>query len=208
MGASQILDAILSEAQSDAEAVLADAENTAKATLAAAKADAEQRAQALLADAQTSADTAAERDMLSAELEARKTSLQGRRALLDDVFQKAADSLCALGKKDYIALVTRLVADAAETGCEQLQVSAAEHDRYVRPYDAGKTMLQILNSALKDTGLPGRLTLHDTPGSFSGGVKLIGELADIDCSFASLVESYRDAREADVSRMLFGGKES
>lgn len=207
MGSAQILDAILNEARRDAEAIIADAKSTAQDTLRAAKADAQAHADLLLDDTEKAAVITAERDMLAAELEARKASLQSRRAILDSVFDEAVDRLCALGKKDYIALVTRLVVQSAESGAEQLQVPKTEADRYIKPYDGGKTMLQLLNEKLTAAGKNGALSLYAEPGDFKGGVKLIGKQADIDCSFESLVRAYRDAHEGDVSRLLFGQKE-
>lgn len=204
MGASQILDAIISEARRDAEAMIADAEQTADNAVKTAKQEADLRADALVNEARRDAESAAARDMLTAQLEARKASLKSRRTLLDDTFSKAVDQLCAIGKKDYIDLITRLVVDAAETGGEQLQVPSSDRDRYTGAYKDGRTMLQVLNAALEKAGKPGKLTLADEDGAFCGGVRLIGAEADIDCSFQSLVDGYRDANEAGVSHLLFG----
>lgn len=208
MGASQILDAILSEARQDADAAIADAKSTAQSAINADIEAANAQAQELIAQAEEDARMAAERDMLAANLEARKASLGTRRKVLDGVFEQAVDALCALDKDAYIDLITRLVLQSAETGSEQVQVPSEDMDRYTKPYVKSKTMLQILNEALAAEGRTGKLMLSPTPGNFRGGIRLIGEFTDIDCSFSALVAAYRDDHEADISNMIFGAKEN
>ena len=63
-----------------------------------------------------------------------------------------------------------------------------------------------MNDALKKAGKPAKLTLSDENSGFKGGFRLVGELADVDCSFESLVAAWRDENETEASIRLFGSE--
>ncbi len=207
MGAQQILDTILLDAELDAQRAVDEAKAVAddvRRTLLDA-------AQATVADIEAKAAAEAaeleQRQLLTAGIEARKLSLAKKRALLDDVFAQAKDALRALDGEKYRALVTKLVVDGAQTGRETLVVPTGELNRYTKPYLGGKTMLELLNEALTAAGKTGGLTLGDAAGDFAGGVRLVGEKSDVDCSFGTLVDAFRDGQEAAVFSLLFKTEE-
>ncbi len=203
MGAKQILDAILADANADVDSMLADAEAGALQTKQKALADAQAEVDAIAARTNAEADETEKRRLLTAGIEARKNTLAAKRALLDEAFAAAVENLCALAPEAYAALVTGLVAAGAETGSEKLCVPAAHRERFEKPYLGGKTMLALCNEALEKAGKPGKLTLGADAARFTGGALLAGEETDVDCSFEALVASYRDAHEAEVYSLLF-----
>ena len=203
MGAQQILDAISREAVAECDGIIRTAEQTVAQARDAALAQAQKKADAISKKADDDAVEAEKRRMLTAGIEARKNSLAARRELLERAFDKAHAELCSLEGAEYVSLITALVTDAAASGDEKLSVPANVAERYTKPYNGKKTMLETLNEALVKAGKKGNLTLCSEPGSFEGGVKLIGKITDIDCSFASLISSYRDTNETEVSRLLF-----
>ncbi len=203
MGAQQILDAISREAVSECDGIIAAAKKTVDEARENALDAAGKKVAEIEKKAKLDAEEAIKRRMLTAGIEARKNSLAARRELLETAFDKAHASLCALPDADYAALVCSLVVEAAQTGDEKLCVPASSLERFTKPFDGKKTLLQAINDALVKAGKKGKITLCDTPGSFDGGVRLIGEITDIDCSFASLISAYRDTNETEVSRLLF-----
>lgn len=203
MGAKQILDAILADANAEAKSVLADAQESVLQTKQKALAAARAEVDAIAAKTDAEAAETEKRRLLTAGIEARKNTLASKRALLDEAFTAAVASLSALEPAPYAALVTGLVAAGAETGREQLKVPAAHRDRFEKPYLGGKTLLALCNEALKKAGKPGELTLCAEPARFTGGALLVGADTDVDCSFEALVASYRDAHEAEVYSLLF-----
>lgn len=206
MAETKIIDAIIGDAKAEAEEILSSAGEEAKKTVECAKEAAQQRASKIADAAKAEGEEIVRRAMLVAKLEARKNSLASRRELLEKAFENAFSSLCRLENDDYINLITKLVCGASETGSETLLVPSDVYDRYAKPYKGGKTMLEILNDALKKAGKKGELSLAESQ-SRDGGVRLVGVDADIDCSFKALVASLRDEKETEISKLLFGSEE-
>lgn len=206
MGAQQILDAIMDEARRDCEQIAADAREAVSTKRTSVLAEAQSRADAITAAGQKNAAEAERRRMLTAGIEARKNSLSARRALLERAFSLALDKLTALEGNDYVKFVSALAANAAQTGTESVLVPASARERFEKPYAGGKTALEAMNDALKKAGKPAKLTLSAENGGFKGGFRLVGELADVDCSFESLVAAWRDENETEASKRLFGSE--
>ncbi len=207
MGAQQILDTIRLDAQADAQRMLNAAQAEAEKAKADALAAAGSEAAGIEAKAAAEAAETEKRRLLTAGIEARKSALAKKRALIDEVFAQAKQALCSLSGEEYRALVCGLVTQGAQTGCEQVVVPADVAERYTRPFLGGKTMLELLNEALVQAGKTGSLTLSDRTGNFAGGVQLIGEESDVDCSFGALVDAFRDENEAKVYALLFQTEE-
>jgi V/A-type H+/Na+-transporting ATPase subunit E len=206
LGEQRIIDAIIGDAKKEAAGIIEAANEQAKDALASAANAAQARACAIAKTATADGEELVRRAMLGASLEARKNSLASRRELLEKAFENAFSSLCRLENDDYINLITKLVCGASETGSETLLVPSDVYDRYAKPYKGGKTMLEILNDALKKAGKKGELSLAESQ-SRDGGVRLVGVDADLDCSFKALVASLRDEKETEISKLLFGSEE-
>jgi len=211
MSADRIVNKILDDAKAAAAAAIAEAEAAAAERGERAKADAAARAAEILSGAEAEAAEYERRKMLNASLESRKNSLASRRKLLDEAFSLALRKLEELDDEEYAELVEKLVVDASQTGRELLVVPQAHLPRYQKPYLAAKgllkrSMLGILNDALKQSGKEGGLTLGEGSAAFSLGVILKGENVDLDCSFESLVAAFREEREAEVAALLFGSE--
>ena len=203
MSSQKILDAIMDEAKRDAAGIVASAVEMAQQSQSAALEAAGERAKKLEADAVRECDEIASRAKQNAVLAARKNTLAARRSVLDRAFAAAGERLAALPDGEYASLVENIVSQNAETGRESVLVPKAHRSRYVKPFIGGKNMIEILNEAAAKRGLKADFKLTDEDGDFSGGLKLIGEKADIDCSFESLLDEWRQNNEAGVYGMLF-----
>ena len=158
----------------------------------------------IAADTERECADIAARARQNANLAARKNTLAAKRELLNTAFDKALDQLCSLSGDEYARLVGELVCASAETGREAVLVPAAHRVRFEKPFVGGKTMIEILNAAYKEKrGTAGNFSIAGGGADFSGGVKLIGERADYDCSFDTLVAEWRESNEARVYEMLF-----
>lgn len=203
MGAEAIIDKIRKNAAEEAAAIRKQgeerAEAAAKQILDAASAEEE----ALLRNAKSAAADIERRERLMTGLETRKNTLASRRALVDTAFEKALDELAALPESRWEALIRRIVLEAAETGHEVLSVPEADLVRYQQPFAGGKPMLDRLNEALKEKGLPGGLTLSEAPAKIKGGVLLSGEKYDVNGSFEMLLSLIREDCEREVYHLLY-----
>jgi V/A-type H+/Na+-transporting ATPase subunit E len=150
------------------------------------------------AQAAEDADEAARRQVLIAELEARKNSLDSKRRVIEEAFSRAEKELTKLPLDKWEKLIMATVLAASESGNEQLCVPTADIEKYKNG------MLTKLNVALVAAGKKGELTLASEPAKFTGGVMLIGKHSDFDGSFATILRDVRMKSEREVATMLFG----
>ncbi len=197
MGAQQILDTILNDAHGEAAEIVASAQRAAAAAKAQALGTAKKSTSALELYTERESEEIIGRRLRAAAIDARKNTLAGRRAVLDEAFDAALAKLCALPEKEYAALICRLAAAASESGSEQVLPAAGQSERYKN------SLLRQMNAALKAAGKPDKLTLAAGEGQFRGGFMLCGERCDTDCSFESIIDTVRRERESDVFALLF-----
>ena len=202
MSVDQILHKIIADANTEAEALLQNAQSEAASRIGAIQEAAKRQMKELEEKTEVTAAEITQRRMLAAGLDARKNTLSRRRTLLDETFSKALDAYCSLPDAQYKALVVKLIANASETGCEKVFVPAQDEKHYT----GSDSFLVAANAALQKAGKPGELSFGGTSPKLRGGALLSGEIADIDCSFESLVAQFRESGEMDVAKILFEGE--
>ena len=139
----------------------------------------------------------ARRQLLIAELEARKNTLDRKRKVIEEVFAQAENELANLPQDKWEKLIVATVLNASETGTEKLCVPAAD----VEKYKGG--LLEKLNLELVKNGKKGELTLAEETAKFAGGVLLIGKNSDFDGSFETILREVRRKSEREVASLLF-----
>lgn len=199
MSADKIIEKIIADATADAGRIAKTARADAALRQRAAESDAVSRVAEIGKRAEADDAEIERRRMLTAGLDARKNTLARRRRLMDRVFDAALERFYGLSEADYTALVTKLIVAASETGDERVVVPVKDEKRY----RGEKSMLAALNAALKSAGKPAKLTFGGTTSAIGGGVLLLGDIADVDCSFESLIAQFREDREMEVAGILF-----
>ena len=198
MAANKIILKIRDEASQEVAVMLAAAKKKAIISDAKIKNTAQAKVEEINTQAAADADEAARRQVLIAELKARKNSLDSKRKVIEEAFSEAEKELAKLPLDKWEKLITTIVLAASESGNEKLCVPAAD----VEKYNGG--MLAKLNAALLEAGKKGELTLASEPAKFTGGVMLIGKHSDFDGSFATILRDVRMKSEREVATMLFG----
>ena len=198
MAANKIILKIRDEASQEVAVMLAAAKKKAIISDAKIKNTAQAKVEEINTQAAADADEAARRQVLIAELEARKNSLDSKRKVIEEAFSEAEKELAKLPLDKWEKLIITIVLAASESGNEKLCVPAAD----VEKYNGG--MLAKLNAALLEAGKKGELTLASEPAKFTGGVMLIGKHSDFDGSFATILRDVRMKSEREVATMLFG----
>jgi len=162
MQAEQVIEKILSDAKAEADAIIKEAE--AKAAAEKAKADARladyrQQAEAL---AQQAAEDEKSHILAAARMEAAKEYLAEKTRIMDAVFKRAEQRLAELPENEYRELMGRLMAEAVETGDEEVLVGQSESR-------IDQNFINEVNGKLPE-GKQGNLKLaserHDLPGGF------------------------------------------
>ena len=195
MAANKIILKIEEEGIREAAEIVDAAKKKAAASTEKITAAAKVKIEEINAQAAADADEAARRQILIAELEARKNSLDSKRKVLEAAFAKAEETIAAMPEDKWEQLITSIVVKSAETGTEKLCVPAAEGGFLAR-----------LNEALVKAGKQGGLTLSDDAAKFAGGVLLQGKTSDFDGSFATILRDVRTRIEKEVADMLFAAE--
>lgn len=193
-GTEKLVERIISAAKEEAAAAKAAAEESCLAIKAAG----EKRGAALAAeDAQkrtAAAQSILERSRTNAELEARKSALLMRRALIQDAFDQAYAALCALSDKERADICRSMLlreADGGET------IHASKNDI--------KQIALLLPTIEADMLKAGKkpLLLSPNAADIDCGFILSGDGYEKDCSFAALLRDTRANEETRVASILF-----
>lgn len=188
MGKQEIIDRILSDAESEAQAIIAEAQRSADETISAANAKiaaerAETEAEIALISERVASGRAA-----AARLDSAKILLAEKRRVIDEIYSRALERLLSLGEKDYLKIVEKMIAENAEEG--DLIVLSADF-KYA---DGVKNLPVVAKLGLKIS--PERAPIR-------GGVRLCGKLSDKDLSFAALLGADLDEHQAELAARLF-----
>lgn len=194
-GIEKITGQIGADVQKEIDALMADAKAKAEDTAQRYEAQAKREAEALLERGEKRAAEHEDRLVSTARLEAKKQVLAAKQALVEQAFDQALEQLLALPEQEYIDLLARLAVSAVTTGREQVALSQKDRARY------GK---QIVTQANDKLGEKGRLTLAGESRPIRGGLILVGDRVEVNCSFETLIRLQKESMTAQVAQMLFG----
>ncbi len=132
-------------------------------------------------------DTVA-RALTNAELEARKSLLEKKRALMDRAFAEAYKRICTLPEDKRRALLLKLLLKECSGG-ETVHPAPRED------------MADVVAEAAEK--LPGGLIMGEQDETVRNGFTVEGEGFYKDCSFTSVLEAERESCEPEVASLLF-----
>lgn len=194
-GIEKITGQIGADVQKEIDALMADAKAKAEDTAQRYEAQAKREAEALLERGEKRAAEHEDRLVSTARLEAKKQVLAAKQDLVEQAFDQALEQLLALPEQEYIDLLARLAVSAVTTGREQVALSQKDRARY------GK---QIVTRANDKLGEKGRLTLAGESRPIRGGLILLGDRVEVNCSFETLIRLQKESMTAQVAQILFG----
>lgn len=197
-GIERMTGRIAGDARAEAEAILAAARARADGVRANYADEARRLREEMLARGEQ--DAAARRRRLTgaAERESRRVQLACRQALLDEVFVRALESLCALPERDYVNLLAGLAGYAAGSGREEIILCPADRLR------CGERVAARANELRRRAGQRGALTLAQETRDFRGGLILTDGSVEVNCTFASLLRRVRGRLSGQAAHVLFG----
>ncbi len=196
MNAEQVVDKILSEANTEADKIKAGAREKAdgaQTELESQLADYRKETGTLAVEA---GEDKTNRMLATARMEIRKQKLAKKVSLLDEVFVKAREQLKSLGDDDYRSLMKALMVKCIETGDEEVLVGKEDgridHD-----------FLKHVNREL-GAGFKGNLQLSNDRANIDGGFILRRGKIQINVSLDVLITQAREALEMELTTELFG----
>ena len=190
-GLERITSRIEAQAQSEVEAILdaGKAETKRIVDTWRTRIDAEERA---LADKNEKAAAEREERLKSAaEMDARKTILAAKQAMVEKAYALALDRLCGMSGDEKIKLLGDLLVRASSTGTEEAIFSAADQAD-------GAKAVEAANAASGK-----KLTLSKQTAPIRGGFILRDQNVEVNCSFETLVRLQKAETAGAVAKLLF-----
>ena len=192
-GKAVLIEKILSDARQEADKIVAEANDYATATLDKARAQAKDKVSVAEKAAETAGVEYVGRRITVAGLDLKKAKLNAKIALLDDVYDKAADAVRNVPDKDYKNLIEGMLDSAAEDG-DVVTISKN---------DAKVLTKAFFDSYSKKRGI--NLSLSKDLGDFKGGVVLSGGGVDKNLTLEVEIKLLREQTESEIAGLLFKG---
>jgi V/A-type H+-transporting ATPase subunit E len=193
MDAQQVIDKIISDAESKAEEIKKEAAEKAE------QQDRKLKDEMAEFDEQTKqlAEQAAENKrahiLAAARMDAAQKKLAEKRKILDKVFDQAKERIQQLPDQEYTDLMKKLMAGAVESGDET--VIADKNDQRIN-----SQLIEKVNSELGDKG---KLQLSEEREDLGGGFVLRQEKIQKNVSLPVLINQAREELEIEIARELF-----
>lgn len=188
MSEQSIVERIISDAQQEAEGIIKDAENKAAETVAGGVLRAERNKSGTQAEVNERVNGIFDGKAAAARLDCAKITLGERRAVIDEIYNRALAQLIGLDKTDALHLAEKLLKAYAEEGDE---IIFAENYRYAQ---------EVAHlSVVKEKNLK----VSPKQAKLDGGFMLCGKNSDKDLSYGSLLTADREEHQAEIAAKIF-----
>lgn len=188
MGKEEIVNRILSDAETEAAEILRSANERAEGIIAVAN----ERAADERAEAEKEAGGRAKRisegKAASARLDSAKILLAEKRRVIDEIYARAMKKLLEMKEKDALKLIEKLLVAHAEEGDE---IMLAKNFAYAKSVEA----LPVVKER--------KLKISAKYAEIDGGCILRGKLCDKDLSYGALLNADKDEYQAEIAASLF-----
>ncbi len=188
MSKEDIVNRIISDAESEAADILKSASSRAEEIIAAAEKHAFLERNEAEAEVEERAKRYSDGRAAAARLDSAKILLAEKRRVIDEIYARALKKLLALGERETVALMARLLQENAEEGDE------------IVPAEGFKFVPQLMRLPVVSAK---KLTLSDGRAKISGGCLLRGKKSDKDLSFSALLKADMEERQAALAAKLF-----
>lgn len=192
-GIDKITQRIGADTQAEIDRILADAAAQAEAAADKFRTQAEAEDRDLLAKSERAAAEREERLVSAAQMEARKTVLAAKQAVMEETYAKALEKLRNLPEARYVEVLTELLLQAAPHGVGEVLFSAQDRET------VGQAAVDAANGK---SG--GKLTLSGETAPIQGGFILKDGNVEVNCAFDTLVRLQKAETAGQVAQRLFG----
>ena len=192
-GIDTIIQRLNIDAKAETDALLEKARQEAAAVAARYQAQADKEAADLAARNERLAAEREERLISAAQMEARKTVLAAKQAVMEETYAKALEKLRNLSETRYVEVLTELLLQAAPHGVGEVLFSAQDRET------VGRAAVDAANA---QNG--GQLTLSDETAGIPGGFILRNGSIEVNCAYDTLIRLQKTETAGQVARQLFG----
>lgn len=188
---------IISDARIQAEKIIAQAEDNANNIIKKGKKEAENIKSIILYKNNQEAFLKKSKILTEAKLEANKTILLEKQKIIEDVFDKALESVLKLSDKEYHNFIKILILDNIEIGDETIFIGSSDMRKI------SESFIEDINKELKSKGEKGVLKLSTSYLPIKGGVIIGSGKIRKNISLELLLKDVREESEMQISNILF-----
>ncbi len=188
MGRREIIDKIISDAESEAKEIIDGANRKAEETVAEAEKQASRDRKGVQAEVSEKVKGIYDGKAAAARLDSAKILLAEKRRAIDAAYSAALAKLLSLDKESSVALAVGLLKEYAEEGDGVIFAENFKYAAEVKELSAVKAL---------------KLKFPAERAKIDGGMLLVGEKADKDLSFGALLAADREVNEAGIAAQLF-----
>ena len=192
-GIETIIQRLNTDAKAETDALLDKARQDAAAITTRCQAQADKETADLAARNQRAAAEREERLVSAAQMEARKTILAAKQAVMEEVYDKALEKLRSLPQDRAVEVLASLLNEAAPQGKGEVLFSAQDRET------AGRAAVDAANA--KNGG---QLTLSNETANIPGGFILRNGSIEVNCAYDTLIRLQKTETAGQVARQLFG----
>ena len=192
-GIETIIQRLNTDAKAETDALLDKARQDAAAVTARCQAQADKETADLAARNQRAAAEREERLVSAAQMEARKTILAAKQAVMEEVYAKALEKLRSLPQDRTVEVLASLLNEAAPQGKGAVLFSAQDRET------VGRAAVDAANA---QNG--GQLTLSGETANIPGGFILRNGSIEVNCAYDTLIRLQKTETAGQVARQLFG----
>jgi len=145
MTIKDINEKIISDAKIQADKIIAQAEDKANNIIKKGKKEAENIKNIILHRSKQEASLKKSKILTEANLEAKKIILSEKQKIIEDVFNKASESILKLEDKDYLNIIKKMILDNIETGDETIFIDHSDRDKI------SESFVEDINRELKSS---------------------------------------------------------
>ena len=197
MTIKDINDKIISDAKIQASKIITQAEDNANNIIKKGEKEADNVKKIILYKINQEASLKKSKILTEANLEAKKTILLEKQKIMEDVFDKALESITKLNSKDYLSFIKKMILDNIESGDETIFTGSLDKDKI------SKDFIEEINKELKVKDKKGELRLSTSYLPIKGGVVIGSGKIRKNISLEFLLKKIREELEIQVSKDLF-----
>jgi len=196
-GVDKLIESILAEAKNKEKEIWDETRQKQELLKQKTQAEADKKTREILDEAAILGEENKKRLLAVYGLELRKEQLKQKRILLNEVYDRALESILNLPKDEYLKLTKKLLLTTVTTGKEEIIIS--RNEKYM-----DQAFLDGVNEELKQKGKAGALHFSTEKSDLAGGFMLQEGGLFINCSFEMVMSELRDNTESEAAQILFG----
>ena len=197
-GINKITDAIAAESRAETDAIRAEAQSKCREIESYYEAQAQREYENIMREGKADGELQLKRLYGAATMEAKKTILAMKQEAVDAVLKASIEKICDLADDQYTAFLSKLAAQAAFTGTEEVIFNRRDCKSGV-----ARNVVAKANDLLKARKLMPKLTVSAQNGDFAGGIIVKQGDIEVNCTVEKLVETNRDRLASDIAAVLF-----